>query len=178
MEKRKRKIKTAHLIPQEVIQNKILLIRGKKVMLDRHLAALYGVETKVLNQAVKRNKERFPGDFMFQLTKEETGLLRSQIVTLKKGRGQHHKYMPNVFTEPGVAMLSSVLNSKKAVQVNIQIIRTFIKLRELLLTNDELRRKIESIEKKYNQQFKAVFEVIKQLLMSPEKPKKKIGFHP
>ena len=147
-------------------------------MLDRHLAALYGVETKVLNQAVKRNKERFPGDFMFQLTKEETGLLRSQIVTLKKGRGQHHKYMPNVFTEPGVAMLSSVLNSKKAVQVNIQIIRTFIKLRELLLTNDELRRKIESIEKKYNQQFKAVFEVIKQLLMSPEKPKKKIGFHP
>ena len=163
-------------------------------MLDKDLADLYGVETKVLNQAVKRNLERFPADFMFQLNKQEaeiwksqieisnlrhqigTSSLRSQIVTLKNGRGQHIKYLPYVFTEQGVAMLSSVLNSKRAIQVNIQIIRTFTQLRELLMTNKELRIKIENMEKKYDTKLKRVFDVLKQLLMQENKPKNQIGF--
>jgi len=146
------KAKTKHqkvlAVPQEVIEGKILLIRGKKVMLDRDLAKLYKVPTKRLNEQVKRNIERFPEDFMFQLSEDEAECLRShfatlegqrlrsQMVTLDKGRGRHSKYRPYVFTEPGVAMLSSVLNSSRAIQVNIQIMRTFIKLRELLLSND------------------------------------------
>lgn len=183
-------------LPVERIESKIYLIRGKKVMFDRDLAELYGIQTKVLNQAVKRNKKRFPEDFMLQLNKKETdnwGLrfqsgtssLRSQIVTsndlrfqfgtLKTGRGGR-RYAPVVFTEQGVAMLSSVLNSERAIQVNIQIMRTFTKLREMLATNKELREKIEKIEKKYNQKFKAVFEVIKKLLSPNEKPKNEIGF--
>jgi len=182
------------VIPSERVVSKIFLIRSKKVMLDKDLADLYGVETKVLNQAVKRNLERFPADFMFQLNKQEaeiwksqieisnlrhqigTSSLRSQIVTLKNGRGQHIKYLPYVFTEQGVAMLSSVLNSKRAIQVNIQIIRTFTQLRELLMTNKELRIKIENMEKKYDTKLKRVFDVLKQLLMQENKPKNQIGF--
>jgi len=168
-------MKNADLIPQEIIENKILFIRGRKVMLDKELAQLYGVETKALNQAVRRNINRFPEDFMFQLTKEEAeGLLRSQFVTLK--RGQHFKYLPYAFTENGVAMLSTVLNSERAVEVNIQIMRTFTKLREMLSTHKELQRKIEEMEKKYDHQFKIVFDAIKQLMEPPKKPRKRIGF--
>ena len=126
------------IILQEVIENKIFFLRGNKVMLDKDLAALYGVETKVLNQAVKRNFERFPEDFMFQLTAEEAISLRSQIVTLK--RGQHLKYLPYVFTEHGILMLSSVLNSRRAVLVNIEIMRTFVKSRELMLIHKNLQQ--------------------------------------
>jgi hypothetical protein len=164
------------VLRQEVIEGKIYMIRGHKVMLDRDLAELYSVETKVFLQAVKRNIERFPLDFMFQLSYQEDALLRSQIVTLKKGRGQHRKYLPYVFTENGVAMLSSVLNSQRAIQVNIAIMRTFTKIREMLTTHKELKRKIEDMEKKYDHQFKVVFDVIKQLIDAPQPPKKKIGF--
>ena len=163
------------IIPVEIIENKIYLIRNKKVMLDSDLAELYDVETKVLNQAVKRNIARFPEDFMFQLNKEEaSGLSRSQIVTLK--RGQNIKYLPHAFTENGVAMLSSVLNSERAIQVNIQIMRTFTKIREMLLSHKDLKHKIEEMEKKYDAQFKIVFNAIKELMSQPEKPIRKIGF--
>jgi hypothetical protein len=162
------------LIPNERIIQKIFVIRGQKVMFDYDLAVLYGVETKVLNQAVKRNAPRFPKDFVFQLTETETGSLRSQIVTLK--RGAHRKYRPYVFTEHGVLMLSSVLKSERATQVNIQIVRTFIKLREMLLKYKDLREKIEGIEKKYDHRFKVVFDTLKQLLKEEDKPKNKIGF--
>jgi hypothetical protein len=163
------------IIPHEIIEKKILLIRGKRVMLDKDLADLYEVETKALNRAVKRNLDRFPDDFMFQLTQEEAGqLLRYQFGTLK--RGQHFKYLPYAFTENGVAMLSSVLNSERAVQVNIEIMRTFTRLREMLLTHRDLKAKIEAMEKKYDHQFKIVFDTIKQLLEPPQKPKKRIGF--
>lgn len=171
------------ILPDERIETKIFLIRGRKVMIDRDLAELYGVETRALNQAVKRNIERFPEEFMFQLNKQEVEIwqsqsLRSQIVILK--RGQHIKYAPLVFTEPGVAMLSSVLNSKKAIQVNIQIIKTFIKLREMIATNRDLRIKIEELEKKYNKYFRVIFETIKSLSEDKKElesqPTKIIGF--
>ena len=163
------------IVPQEIIETKIILIRGKKVMLDKDLAPLYGVETRALNQAVRRNIARFPEDFMFQLTKEETeNLLRSQFVPLK--RGQHYKYLPYAFTENGVAMLSSVLNSERAVQVNIQIMRTFTRLREMLMTHKDLKKKIEAMEKKYDYQFKIVFDAIKQLLEHLRRLKRKSGF--
>jgi phage regulator Rha-like protein len=162
------------LVPIERIASKIYLIRGLKVMLDRDLAELYGVETKVLKQAVRRNIDRFPADFMFELTEEENQSLRSQNVTLK--RGQHSKYLPFAFTEQGVAMLSSVLKSDRAIHVNIQIMRAFTQLRQMLSTHKDLKRKIESMEKKYDQQFQVVFEAIKQLLSEEDKPKKKIGF--
>ena len=185
---------TSLFIPMEKVINKIFFIRKKKVMLDKDLAELYGVETKYLNKAVKRNIKRFPPDFMFQLKKEEaillvsqnvipnlrsqfvTSSLRFQIGTLKNGRGQHLKYSPYVFTEQGVAMLSSVLNSERAILVNIQIIRTFTKLRELISTNIKLRKKIELMEKKYDHKFSQVFDVLKQLLMQEVRPKKKVGF--
>jgi phage regulator Rha-like protein len=165
-----------NLIPQVLVERKIFLIRGRGVMLDRDLAELYGVETRTLNQAVKRNLNRFPDDFMFSLTSEEAvELSRSQFVTLK--RGQNIKYLPYAFTENGVAMLSSVLNSERAVEVNIQIMRTFTRLREMLLTHKDLQRKIEDMEKKYDQQFKIVFDAIKQLITHEEPKKKKpIGF--
>ncbi len=163
------------LIPQEIIEGKIFLIRGKKVMLDRDLAVLYGVETKVINQAVKRNSQRFPEDFMFQLSTEETQqFLRSQFVTLK--RGQHYKYLPYVFTENGVAMLSSVLNTERAIQVNIQIMRTFTRLREIIATHKDLARRLDDLEKKYDSQFKVVFDALRALMAPPVKPKRKIGF--
>ncbi len=163
------------IIPQEVIQQKIFLIRGQKVMLDNDLAELYEVETRALNQAVKRNIKRFPSDFMFQLNQSEAAdLSRSQFVILK--RGHNIKYLPYAFTENGVAMLSGVLNSDRAIAVNIQIMRTFTKLRNLLATHKELRMKIEEIEKKYDHQFKIVFDAIRQLMAPPEPTKKKIGF--
>jgi phage regulator Rha-like protein len=162
------------IIPAELIENKIYLIRGKKVMLDSDLAELYDVETFNLNKAVKRNISRFPEDFMFQLTKEETGSLTFQI-GISKGRGGR-RYLPYVFTEQGIAMLSSVLNSERAIQVNIQIMRTFIKIKEMLVSHKDLKQKIEEMEKKYDSQFKIVFNAIKELMSAPEKPSRKIGF--
>jgi phage regulator Rha-like protein len=167
----------ASLIPATRIERSILLLRGQKVMLDFQLAELYEVETKVLNQAVKRNIERFPKDFMFQLSEEEAEVVsRSQIVTLKQG--QHRKYLPYAFTEQGVAMLSSVLRSPRAVQVNIAIMRAFVKLREMLASNADLARKLNALESKYDSQFKIVFDAIRAL-MSDTKPDKtrEIGFH-
>ena len=171
------------LVPIERIERSILLIRGQKVMIARDLAYLYGVTTKVLNQAVKRHKDRFPEDFMFQLTMEEAKIwwtevrgsgLRSQIVTLK--RGQHIKYRPYAFTEHGILMLSSVLNSERAVQVNIEIMRTFIRLRRMLASHAELARKLEALEKRYDAQFKIVFDAIRELMRPPEPKKRPIGF--
>jgi hypothetical protein len=166
--------KMTTLIPIELIASKIYLIRSSKVMLDRDLAELYDVETKQLKRAVRRNINRFPEDFMFQLTKEEYQSLRSQFGTLK--RGAHSKYTPMAFTEQGVAMLSSVINSDRSIEVNIAIMRAFVKLREMMATHSDLKRKIESMEKKYDEQFQIVFEAIKQLLTEEEKPKKKIGY--
>ena len=163
-------------VPVERIEKMILVIRDQKVMLDSDLAELYEVETRVLNQAVKRNLDRFPSDFMFQLSEEEASFLRSQIVTLKTGRGRHRKYLPYVFTEQGVAMLSSVLNSPCAVQVNIEIMRAFVKLREMLASHKELAKKLEALERKYDKQFQVVFDAIRQLMLPPDKPKRKIGF--
>ncbi len=161
------------LLPQEVIEGKIFTIRGKRVMLDKDLALLYGVETKMLNRALKRNIERFPEDFTFQLTKEELDDLRFHFGTSSWG-GQ--RYLPYAFTENGVAMLSGILNSKRAIQANIQIMRTFTRLREIMASHKDLARKIEDMEKKYDYQFKVVFDAIKQLLEPPVKPKKRIGF--
>lgn len=163
------------IVPIELIEKRIYLFRGKRGMLDSHLAELYGVETKALNRAVKRNIDRFPEDFMFQLTEEEFDALRYQIDTSKETRGGR-RYLPYVFTEQGVAMLSSVLRSKRAVRVNIQIMRTFVKLREMLATHKELARKLEELERKYDKQFRIIFDVIRKLMAPPEKPRRKIGF--
>lgn len=166
-------------ISEGMVEKMIYLIRGKKVMLASDISALYGVKTKVLNLAVKRNGVRFPDDFMFQLTQKETDSLRFQFETSKKGRGGR-RYLPYTFTQEGVAMLSGVLNSPRAVQANILIMRTFAKLRELIATNELIRQKIEELEKKYekhDQQFKVVFDAIRQFLATPEKPKRQIGFH-
>ncbi|RKY93713.1 MAG: ORF6N domain-containing protein [Ignavibacteriae bacterium] len=165
------------LIPQERIENKIYLIRNQKVMIDQDLAELYNVSTKQLNQQVKRNLDRFPTDFMFQLSKDEHDSLRSQIVT-SKGKGGR-RYLPYVFTEQGVAMLSSVLKSKEAINVNIQIMRAFVKLREILSTHKELAKRLKEVELKidsHDTQIQAVFDVINQLITPSTKPKKKIGF--
>jgi hypothetical protein len=162
------------IVPIERIEKQILHIRGQNVMLDSDLAELYGVETKALVQAVKRNLERFPNDFMFQLNKEEFDALRSQIVT-SKGRGGR-RYLPYVFTEQGVAMLSSVLNSKRAIEVNITIMRAFVRLRSLMATHKDLARKLDEMEKKYDAQFKVVFDAIRQLMTPSEKPRHPIGF--
>jgi hypothetical protein len=180
---------TAVLIPAERIEQAILLIRGQKVILDADLAVLYGVETKALNRAVKRNIGRFPADFMFQLTEGEvTGLrrhfgtsdsgtaaLRSQFGT-SKGRGGR-RYRPYAFTEQGVAMMSSVLRSDRAVQVNVEIMRTFVRLRRLLATHEELAQKLDALERKYDRQFKVVFDAIRELMAPPDlKPRRRIGF--
>ncbi len=164
---------TTNIVPSARIERRIFWLRGEKVMLDSDLAELYEVEVRVLNQSVRRNEERFPEDFAFQLTVQEYAILKSQFVTSSWGG---KRKLPYAFTEPGVAMLSSVLRSKRAVAVNIQIIRTFIELRKMLSTHDALRKKIESMEKKYDKQFKAVFDVLKQLLKEDEQPKEKIGF--
>jgi hypothetical protein len=177
------------LIPSEIIEKKIFLLRGQKVMLTTDLAKLYQVEPRILIQAVKRNIDRFPEDFMFQLTWDEVSALksqsvissdprartsRSQIVILKQGL--NIKYPPYAFTEQGVAMLSSVLRSKRAVLVNIEIMRAFVRLRQMLATNVTLERRLNELEKRYDSQFKVVFDAIRQLMAAPEKPPKKIGF--
>lgn len=171
--------KSPVFIPIEKINNLILLIRGQKVILDEDLAGLYRVKTKEINQAVRRNIDRFPEDFAFQLSKPEITHLKSQIVTSSSWGGRRKP--PFAFTEQGVAMLSSVLKSKKAVAVNIEIIRSFVKLRELLSTHKELARQIEAMETKYDAQFKVVFEAIRQLMTPPtpehaEEKKSKIGY--
>ncbi|MFA4982320.1 MAG: ORF6N domain-containing protein [Candidatus Omnitrophota bacterium] len=174
------------LIPQEIIENKIYLMRGHKVMLDRDLAKLYGVPAKRLNEQVKRNIMRFPDDFMFQLTQEEILIFqlgisgsRSQFATLKQG--QNIKYPPYAFTEQGVAMLSSVLNSERAIQVNIAIMRAFVRLKAILSTHKELAHKLNELERKiekHDEDISSIFEAIRQLMAPPpESPKRRIGFH-
>jgi hypothetical protein len=146
-------------------------------MVDSDLAALYDVPVKVLNQAVTRNKQRFPLDFMFQLTAHESKSLRSQIVTLDARRGRHRKYLPKVFTEQGIGMLSSVLRSSKAIRVNIEIMRAFVQLRRMLSANQELARKLEALERKCDGRFRAVFEAIRELMTPPRRrPTRRIGF--
>jgi len=169
--------KSLATIAAEGIKQAIFLIRGERVMLDFDLAALYQVTTKVLNQAVRRNRERFPEDFMFQLTPKELAELdRSQIVT---GSQKHRdpRFRPYAFTEQGVAMLSSVLRSKRAALVNVAIMRAFVRLRQILASNTELARKLEDLERKYDRQFKVVFDAIRQLMTPPEPKRKQIGFH-
>ncbi len=178
------------LAPLGPIEERILLLRGHKVMLSPHLAELYQVAPKVLIQAVKRNIKRFPSDFMFQLTWEEASnlksqivtssgaeaeSLRSQIVTLK--RGYHIKHLPYAFTEQGVAMLSTVLRSERAVQVNIEIMRAFVRLRHMLTSHVDLARKLKALEKKYDAQFRIVFDAIRELMEPPEPRRRRIGFH-
>jgi hypothetical protein len=164
----------AALIPVERIERAILLIRGQKVMLDRDLARLYGVTTKALNQAVRRNRARFPDDFMFRLTLAEAQPMRSQTVTASK---RNVRFQPYAFTEQGVSMLSSVLRSKRAVLVNIEIMRAFVRMRQILATHADLARKLEALEKKYDAQFKAVFDAIRELMAPPpEPPRGKFGF--
>jgi hypothetical protein len=166
---------TLALVATERIERAILLIRGQKVMLDEDLAVLYEVKTKTLIQAVKRNVERFPSDFMFQLTREEERSLRSQFVTSKGGRGGR-RYLPYAFTEQGVAMLSSVLRSSRAVQVNIEIMRAFVRLRRILASHADLARKLATMERKYDAQFKVVFDAIRELMIPPEPKRRKLGF--
>jgi len=164
------------LISSETLASPILVIRGQKVMLDSDLAALYGVETKVLNQAVRRNIERFPEDFMFQLTSDEAERLRSQSVTSKSGRGGR-RTAPYAFTEQGVAMLSSVLSSPSAIRVNIEIMRAFVRLRQMATSNADLARKLNALERKYDGQFKIVFAAIRELTEPPiKKRSRRIGF--
>jgi hypothetical protein len=176
------------IVPYEIIEGRIVLLRGKKVMLSPDLAQLYGVEPRALLQAVRRNLDRFPEDFMFRLSWEESQTLllhggaspgsvppsRSQSVTLK--RGQNIKYLPFAFTQEGIAMLSSVLRSPRAIQVNIEIMRAFVRLRQLLATHADLARKLTAMEKKYDAQFKVVFDALRALMMEPEEKKKPIGF--
>lgn len=162
------------IIPLNTIEGRIIYIRGHKVMLSAHLAELYGVETRVLNQAVKRNMKRFPKDFMFQLNNTETEKLVSQNVI------PHKKYfggsLPYAFTEQGIAMLSGVLNSDRAVRVNVEIMRAFVRLRKMLVSNAALARKLKSLEKKYDEQFRVVFEAIYKIMEAPEKKQRQIGF--
>jgi hypothetical protein len=173
------------LVRVERVERAILMVCGQKVMLDSDLAELYGVETGALNRAVKRNLGRFPSDFMFQLTESEAEALRcqigisnmkSQIAISNRGRGGR-RFQPYAFTEQGVAMLSSVLRSKRAVQVNVEIMRTFVKLRRWLVTHEDLARRLDALEKKYDMQFRGVFEAIRQLMLPVELPRKRIAFH-
>lgn len=176
MTKKKPRIATKALVPVELIERRIYLIRGHKVMLDSELAELYQVPTKVFNQAVSRNPNRFPEDFMFQLTPEEDQRLRSQFVTSKTGRGGR-RYRPYVFTEQGVSMLSSVLNSERAVHVNIAIMRAFVRLREMMASNKGLAAKLDALEKKYDTQFGIVFQAIRKLMQPTRSPEsRRIGF--
>ena len=163
------------VVPVERIERVILSIRGEKVMLDSDLAELYGVTTKRLNEQVQRNRNRFPQDFMFQLIPEEWNALRSQSATLK--RGQHRKYLPYAFTEHGALMLANILNSERAAQTSVQVVRVFVRLRQMLASNAELSRKFAALEKKYDRQFKVVFDAIRQLMMPPETKRREIGFH-
>ncbi|MGA2186247.1 MAG: ORF6N domain-containing protein [Bryobacteraceae bacterium] len=173
-----KKLTSRQLVPIEVIERRILLIRGHKVMLDSQLAELYQVPTKRLNEAVKRNIARFPDDFTFQLTADETDSLRSQTATSNERRGGR-RYLPRVFTEQGVAMLSTVLNSERAIVVNIAIMRTFVRLRQILVEHKDLAERLAAMEKEYDQRFKVVFDILKQLTQPlPGPPKRPIGFLP
>jgi len=165
------------MIPSERIERSILLIRGQKVLLDMDLAVLYGVDTRTLVQAVKRNIGRFPDDFMFQLTKPELDDWRSQFVMSNPGAKMGLRRPPYAFTEQGVAMLSSVLRSKRAVQVNIEIMRAFVRLREMLASHADLARRLDELEKKYDKQFAAVFDAIRQLMAPPTREVREIGYH-
>ena len=172
--------KTAEIIPLERIQNFIFLIRGEKVMLDSHLAELYGVDTGTLNRAVKRNIERFPNDFVFQLAPQEVANLKCQFGISSSEHGGRRRSIPYVFTEQGVAMLSSVLRSKRAVQVNVAIMRAFVSLRRLLATNEALARKFAELERRlegHDQAIKSLFDAIRELMSPPAKPGREIGFH-
>jgi hypothetical protein len=171
------KKKRAALIPSERIERSILLIRGHKVLLDSDLAELYGVETKVLNQAVRRNLARFPADFMFRLTKTELENWRSQFVTSNPRARMGLRRSPYAFTEQGVAMLSSVLRSERAIAVNIEIMRTFVRLRKMLASHTDLARRLDELEKKYDKQFAVVFDAIRQLMAPPKEKKREIGYH-
>lgn len=164
------------VVPELGIAQRIFTIRGHRVMLSTDLAELYEVEAKILNQAVKRNLERFPDDFMFQLSDQEVRNLKSQFVTSSWGGAR--RAHPYAFTEQGVAMLSGILNSPRAIQVNIEIMRAFVRLRGMLSSNAELSRKVNALEKKYDSQFKLVFDAIRQLMTPPETKKRKIGFGP
>jgi len=167
-----------NIVPSRQIERLILLSRGHKVMLDADLADLYGVETRVLIQAVKRNFKRFPADFMFQLSLEEVKVLRSQSVISKGSRGGR-RYLPYVFTEQGVAMLSSILNSERAVEINIEIMRAFVRLRGMILSNKDLARKLDALERKlqsHDVHIRSLFDAIRQLMTPIEPKKKKIGF--
>jgi hypothetical protein len=165
------------MLTSETVEHAILLLRGHRVMLDETLAELYGVTVSRLNEQVRRNIERFPADFMFQLSPDEVDRLRSQNAILKTGdRGEHRKYLPYAFTEQGVAMLSGVLRSPRAVQVNVEIMRAFVRLRQMLQQNTELARKLAALEKKYDAQFKVVFDAIRELMTPPTQSKRRIGF--
>ena len=165
---------TQELLPAERIEHAILVVRGERVMLDEDIAALYGVETKTLIRAMKRNLDRFPLDFMFQVTQEEVEILRYQFGT-SKGRGGR-RYLPYAFTEQGVAMLSSVLRSERAVRVNIEIMRVFVRLRQMMSTHADLVRRLDEMEQRYDGQFKAVFDALRQLVTPPERSRRRIGF--
>jgi hypothetical protein len=171
------KRKQVALIPAERIERSILLIRGQKVLLDMDLAVLYGVQTRALVQAVKRNIGRFPGDFMFQLSTRELADWRSQFVTSNPGAKMGLRRPPYAFTEQGVAMLSSVLRSDRAVAVNIEIMRAFVRLRELMASHADLARRLDELEKKYDKHFAVVFDAIRQLMAPPAEPKREIGYH-
>ena len=162
------------LIPAERIARSIVVLRGRRVLLDTELAALYGVETRVLVQSVKRNPERFPGDFMFRLSPVEAESLRSQIV-ISKGRGGR-RYAPYAFTEQGVAMLSGVLNSPRAIAVNVEIMRAFVRLRRMTASHAHLARRLDELEKRYDVQFKAVFDAIRELMAPPRRTARRLGF--
>jgi len=172
----KSKPSTNQLVPTELVERRILLLRGHKVMLDRHLAEMYDVPTFRLNEAVKRNRRRFPEDFMFQLNKSEAASLTSQLAMSKSTRGGR-RTLPYVFTEQGVAMLSTVLKSERAIAVNIAIMRAFVRLRQILATHKDLAERLDAMEKKYDKQFRAVFEILRQLTEPPQQPAKRpIGF--
>jgi ORF6N domain len=160
-----------------LIAKSIYFLRGSRVMLDSDLAALYRVTTKSLNRAVKRNSERFPADFMFQLTEKEAEVLRCQSGTSKTAGRGGRRYLPYAFTEHGIAMLSSVLSSERAVQMNIAIMRAFLQLRAMLATHEDLKRKIVHMEKRYDARFQAIFAALREMLNEPEPPKRQIGFH-
>lgn len=166
----------SEIVPATRIENAIRMVRGQKVMLDFDLAALYGVTTRHLNRAVRRNADRFPSDFMYELDAEEVARLMYQIGTSKPGRGGRRKPVL-AFTQEGVAMLSSVLRSPRAVKVNIEIMRAFVRLRALLAAHADLARKLDELEKRYDKQFRAVFDAIRELMAPPEPPPKQIGFH-
>jgi hypothetical protein len=171
--------KATAIAPLERIESRIYLVRGQKVILDSDLAALYGVPTKRLNEQVKRNRDRFPADFMFQLTSNEAEDLRSQIATSSRGHGGR-RYRPYAFTEHGAVMAASVLNTRRAVDVSVYVVRAFIKLREVLSTHKELARRLVELEERikgHDEEITALFEAIRQLMEPPEKSRKRIGFH-